>query len=84
MMSERNHVLKLPILLQEAAISLRETLASVIQKVEEHWNCDIEMEESERNHVLNLSILLQEAAISLQETVASVIQKVEEHWNYDE
>ena len=26
----------------------------MIQKVEEHWNCDIEMEESERNHVLKL------------------------------
>ena len=30
----------------------------MIQKVEEHWNCDIEMAESERNHVLKLSILL--------------------------
>ena len=26
----------------------------MIQKVEEHWNCDIEMEENERNHVLKL------------------------------
>ena len=36
MMSERNHVLKLSILLKEAAVSLRETVASVIQKTEEH------------------------------------------------
>ena len=28
----------------------------MIEKVEVHWNCDIEMEESERNHVLKLSI----------------------------
>ena len=40
--------------LKEAAISLRDTVASVIQKVEEHWNCDIAMAESEKNHVLKL------------------------------
>ena len=42
------------ITLKEAAISLRDTVASVIQKVEEHWNCDIAMAESEKNHVLKL------------------------------
>ena len=42
------------VILQEVAISLRDTVASVIQKVEEHWNCDIAMEESEKNHVLKL------------------------------
>ena len=26
----------------------------MIQKVEEHWNCDIAMAESEKNHVLKL------------------------------
>ncbi|XP_045197016.1 mitogen-activated protein kinase kinase kinase 4-like isoform X2 [Mercenaria mercenaria] len=40
--------------LKESAISLRDKVATVIRQVEEHWNCDMEMEESEKNHILKL------------------------------
>ena len=40
--------------IQESAISLRDKVATVIRQVEEHWNCDMEMEENEKNHILKL------------------------------
>ncbi|XP_060581220.1 mitogen-activated protein kinase kinase kinase 4-like isoform X3 [Ruditapes philippinarum] len=40
--------------LKESAITLRDKVATVIRQVEEHWNCDLEMEESEKNHILKL------------------------------